>query len=174
MCLVLSYHSDSNLLLSENASLSAGFQGLTSVPLFCFIFSYLTFYYVHLLNFYLLTRIQAPLAQGGSLFSSPSHLQHLEQYLASGKQVFTERIDEYVYEHEERDFRPKAYYEQCHGNKKASLGEDHIWLKGARRGVARDGSRKGGTSLDMESPKQFTWALGNGKPQKIFLGGLHI
>lgn len=55
------------------------------------------------------------------------------------------------------------------------LGEDHIWLKGSWRGVARDGSRKGSTSQDVESPKQFTRTLGNGKPQKIFfLGGLFI
>lgn len=53
--------------------------------------------------------------------------------------------------------------------KLASLGEDHIWLKGAWRGVvARDGSRKGDTNQDVESPRQFTQNLGNGKPFEDF------
>lgn len=34
--------------------------------------------------------------------------------------------------------------------------------------VARDGSRKGDTNQDVESPRQFTWTLGNGKPLEDF------
>lgn len=60
--------------------------------------------------------------------------------------------------------------------KLASLGEEHIWWKGAWREIARDGSRKGCTSQDVDdihinmnmSSKQFTWTLGNGMPQKLF------
>lgn len=59
--------------------------------------------------------------------------------------------------------------------KLAILGEDHIWLKGAQRHVARDGSRKKGTNQDVESLRQVTLTLGNGKPlEDFFLGGLCI
>lgn len=34
--------------------------------------------------------------------------------------------------------------------------------------VARDGSRKGDTNQDVESPRQFTWTSGNGKPLEDF------